>query len=54
MTTETRFARTADGTHVAYQVTGSGPVDIVLIRAWYSDMEHEWHEPVLTRMFRQT
>ena len=53
MTPETRFARTADGTHVAYQVTGSGPVDIVLIRAWYSDMEHEWQEPVLTRMFRR-
>lgn len=53
MTPETRFARTADGTHVAYQVTGSGPTDIVLIRAWYSDMEHEWQEPVLSRMFRQ-
>ena len=49
---ETRYARTADGTHVAYQATGSGPVDIVLIRAWYSDMEHEWQEPALTRMFR--
>jgi len=53
VTTETRFARTADGTHVAYQVTGGGPIDIVLIRAWYSDMEHEWQEPVLARMFRQ-
>ena len=53
MTPETRYARTADGTHVAYQATGSGPVDIVLIRAWYSDMEHEWQEPVLARMFRQ-
>ena len=53
MTAETRYARTADGTHVAYQVTGSGPVDLVLIRAWYSDMEHEWHEPVLARIFRR-
>ncbi len=53
MTPETRFARTADGTHVAYQATGSGPVDIMLIRAWYSDMEHEWQEPVLARMYRQ-
>jgi class 3 adenylate cyclase len=52
VTPETRFARTADGTHVAYQVTGNGPVDIVLIRAWYSDMEHEWQEPVLARLFR--
>ena len=53
MTPETRYARTADGTHVAYQATGDGPMDLVLIRAWYSDMEHEWQEPVLARMFRQ-
>ncbi len=53
MTAETRYARTADGTHVAFQVTGGGPVDLVLIRAWYSDMEHEWQEPVLARMFRR-
>jgi class 3 adenylate cyclase len=53
VTSETRYARTSDGTHVAYQATGSGPVDLVLIRAWYSDLEHEWDEPVLARMFRQ-
>jgi class 3 adenylate cyclase len=28
-------------------------MDLVLIRAWYSDMEHEWQDPVLARMFRQ-
>lgn len=26
---ETRYARTADGAHIAYQVTGDGPVDLI-------------------------
>lgn len=50
---ETRYARAADGTHVAYQVTGAGPVDLVWVRAWHSNIEHEWDEPVLTRMLRR-
>jgi pimeloyl-ACP methyl ester carboxylesterase len=53
MQPETRFARTTDGTHVAYQVTGGGPVDMVLLRAWFSDMEHEWQEPRLARFYRR-
>jgi class 3 adenylate cyclase len=50
---ETRYARAADGTHVGYQVTGEGPVDLVWVRAWHSNVEHEWDEPVLTRMIRR-
>jgi class 3 adenylate cyclase len=53
MHAETRFARAADGTHLAYQVTGAGPVDIVLLRAWYTVIEHEWEEPVLARILRR-
>lgn len=53
MTPETRFVRTSDGTQVAYQVTGSGPSDILLIRGWISDIEHEWQEPVLARVYRR-
>jgi class 3 adenylate cyclase len=50
---ESRYARTFDGMHVAYQVTGSGNVDMVLLRAWVGDIEHEWQEPVLARMMRR-
>jgi hypothetical protein len=28
---ETRYAKTADGVHIAYQTVGGGPVDIVLV-----------------------
>jgi class 3 adenylate cyclase len=50
---ETRYARASDGTYIAYQVTGGGPVDIVLLRGWYSMLEHEWDEPVLARILRR-
>src|SRR5918997_273174 len=53
VTAETRYARAADGTHIAYQATGSGPVDILLLRAWVSALEHEWQDPVLARAFRR-
>ena len=53
MAAETRYARTTDGTHVAYQVSGDGPVDLVAMRAWMTNLEHEWREPVLARMYRR-
>lgn len=28
---ETRYAKTVDGVHIAYQVLGDGPVDIVYL-----------------------
>jgi hypothetical protein len=34
LTPETRYAKAADGVHVAYQVVGDGPVDIVLVSGW--------------------
>jgi class 3 adenylate cyclase/alpha-beta hydrolase superfamily lysophospholipase len=53
MTPETRYARTTDGTHVAYQVHGEGPVDILVLRAWHSNLDHEWQEPVLAGILRR-
>lgn len=53
MAIETSYARTADGTFIAYQVTGAGAVDLVVIRAWITNLEHEWQEPVLARMYRR-
>jgi class 3 adenylate cyclase len=53
MTPETRYARTVDGTHVAYQVHGDGPIDILVLRAWYSNLDHEWGEPILAGVYRR-
>jgi class 3 adenylate cyclase len=53
MTPETRYARTTDGTHVAYQVHGDGPVDILVQRGSFSNLDHEWEEPVLAGIYRR-
>lgn len=49
MTPETRYAKTADGVHVAYQVVGDGPIDIVFVMGWTSNVEAMWEEPGLAR-----
>ena len=53
MTPEIRYARATDGTHVAYQVNGDGPIDIVILRAWHSNLEHDWEDPVLAGVHRR-
>jgi len=53
MAVETRYARASDGTYVAYQVIGEGSPDIVLVRGWISNIEHEWAEPTLARIDRR-
>lgn len=51
MRPETRYAKTADAVHIAYQVVGSGPVDVVAIIGWVSNIEAIWEEPRLSRFF---
>ena len=46
---ETRYARTADGVNIAYQVVGDGPVDMVFVMGWTSHIERMWAEPSLAR-----
>lgn len=53
MKPETRYARTTDGTHVAYQINGDGPIDIVVLRAWHSNLDHDWEDPVLAGVHRR-
>lgn len=47
----TRYARSADGATIAYQVHGDGPVDIVLLTGLMSNVETLWEEPGLARAF---
>jgi pimeloyl-ACP methyl ester carboxylesterase len=49
VTPQTRFAKTSDGVHVAYQVVGDGPVDLVWVMGWTSNVEAIWEEPNLAR-----
>jgi hypothetical protein len=42
---ETRNAKTVDGFHIAYQTIGEGPVDVLSIGAYFSNLEHKWDLP---------
>src|SRR5207249_11209887 len=49
---ETRYAKSGE-VHVAYQVVGSGPRDLVLVPGWVSHLEYEWEEPWFSRFLRR-
>jgi class 3 adenylate cyclase/alpha-beta hydrolase superfamily lysophospholipase len=44
----TRYAKSGD-VHVAYQVFGSGPIDLVFIPGFVSHLENYWEHPDLAR-----
>ena len=46
---ETRYAKTADGVHIAYQVVGEGPVDMVFVMGWVTNIEVMWDDPGFAR-----
>src|SRR5690349_18591957 len=49
---ETRYAKSGD-VSIAYQVLGSGPVDLIYVPGWVSHLEYSWEEPSLARFYRQ-
>jgi pimeloyl-ACP methyl ester carboxylesterase/DNA-binding CsgD family transcriptional regulator len=49
---ETRYARSGD-VHIAYQVVGDGPLDLVFVMGWVSSIDWYWAEPRVARFFRR-
>jgi len=49
---ETRYARSKDG-HVAYQVVGDGPFDLVFVSGWTSNVDVMWEEPSLAHFLHR-
>ncbi|MGH9002997.1 MAG: adenylate/guanylate cyclase domain-containing protein, partial [Acidimicrobiia bacterium] len=47
---ETRYARSGD-VHIAYQVVGDGPIDIVFVPGFVSNLDAWWQEPLAARFF---
>lgn len=41
---DTRYALTPDGFHIAYQVVGDGPVDVLFSPWWWSHVEAQWDD----------
>jgi pimeloyl-ACP methyl ester carboxylesterase/DNA-binding CsgD family transcriptional regulator len=49
---ETRYARSG-GVRVAYQVVGEGPLDLILIHGFVSNVEIAWEEPHLAQFLNR-
>jgi class 3 adenylate cyclase len=50
MVPETRYARSGD-VNLAYQVIGDGPIDLVYVMGWVSNLEAFWQEPSVAGFF---
>jgi pimeloyl-ACP methyl ester carboxylesterase/class 3 adenylate cyclase len=46
---QTRYAKAPDGTSIAYQVVGDGPVDLVYSTGIWSNLEVMWEQPLWAR-----
>jgi len=49
---QTRYTKSGD-VHIAYQVLGNGPLDIVLVPGFVSHLEYQWEEPRYAAMMRR-
>ena len=52
MPPKTRYAKSGD-VHIAYQVVGDAPRDLVLVPGWVSHVEHLWEEPTVARFLER-
>ena len=46
---QTRYARTSDGVHVAYQTWGQGP-DLLMVPGFFFNVEMAWESPLYARL----
>jgi class 3 adenylate cyclase len=49
---ETKYAKSGD-VNIAYQVTGEGPFDLLLVPGWVSHVENAWEEPSFARFLNR-
>lgn len=52
-TPTTQYTTTDSGVHIAYQVCGDGPIDLVFMRSWGTHVEIEWEVPPLARFIER-
>jgi pimeloyl-ACP methyl ester carboxylesterase len=49
---ETRYVKSGDA-HIAYQVVGDGPADLIVVRGYISHVEVAWESPALAAFYRR-
>lgn len=52
MQPRTRYAKSGD-VHIAYQVVGDGPTDLVFVPGWISHVEYYWEHPRLVHFIER-
>jgi class 3 adenylate cyclase len=52
LTAPIRYARSGD-VNIAFQVTGEGPFDLVLVHGFFSHLELDWEHPEVRRFFER-
>jgi class 3 adenylate cyclase len=50
---KTQYAIAGDGAHIAFQVLGDGPFDLVVIPGWISNLELFWEDPVNSAFYER-
>jgi hypothetical protein len=50
---ETHYAKAPDGTSIAYQVVGDGPIDLVYAIGIWSNVEVMWEHAPWSRFFER-
>jgi class 3 adenylate cyclase len=50
---ETRYAKADDSTHIAYQILGDGPFDLLWVPGYVSHIESDWEEPRTARFLNR-
>jgi pimeloyl-ACP methyl ester carboxylesterase len=51
-TPTTKYAKSGD-VHIAYQVVGDGPNDLVFVPGWVSHVEYAWEDPFFSHFLRR-
>jgi class 3 adenylate cyclase/pimeloyl-ACP methyl ester carboxylesterase len=50
---EVRYARSADGIDIAYQIVGDGPIDLVFVSGFISHLDLIWELPAMAARYDQ-
>ena len=46
----THYARADDGAHIAFQVVGEGPLDLIFIPWWWNHLDSQWDDPLIAHV----
>ncbi len=44
---QTRYTKADDGAHIAFQVVGEGPLDLIFIPWWWNHLDSQWDDPLI-------